>query len=378
MDLEFRPMNVPETVIRTFRAATGKDLPFATEVLSGRVKFRECVHDGQLAGHCVGNSATGEILSLSVAHSYRRQGIARKLLSLVVDLMRADGAQRIWLAAPRDSTLPAYRFYRALGWQPTGEQLTHGDEILELPIADRGDRMTAAAVDRPTAVIQPLTGPYGGTEQPLFADEISCADSILSTEVVQTLYETLGTDPEIIKARLGNLRSQDENPDIGQVRNAGSEWHRYKASLTDPIPVELRLLIGLTIHGTVAVKEALTPVGGKPGDIPFFVVHKQMEAELQSRWAKVDEQTGKVLLLDDPFTLMVFVVDALKLSFGMDRTLATKKMLEVHSSGSCVLELDPGTNVSDTCSRLNSEWRSVGLPLYCEPQRLSSATSLVQ
>jgi ribosomal protein S18 acetylase RimI-like enzyme len=148
MDLEYRPTKLPEHVIRSLRAATGKDLPFADDVLSGRVKFSECVHDGRLVGHCAGNSATGEILSLSVAHGYRRQGIARKLLSLVVDLLRAEGARRIWLAAPRDPTLPAYRFHRALGWQPTGERLTDCDEILELPMAV-SDHRIIAIVDPP-------------------------------------------------------------------------------------------------------------------------------------------------------------------------------------------------------------------------------------
>jgi ribosomal protein S18 acetylase RimI-like enzyme len=132
MDLEFRPYQLTDPDIRHLRAVTGKALPFAADVLSGRVKFRECVHDGRVIGHCIGNAATGEILGLSVDHAYRRQGIARKLLSQVVDLLRADGAGRIWLAAPSDSTLPAYRFYRALGWQPSGEQLAGGDEILEL------------------------------------------------------------------------------------------------------------------------------------------------------------------------------------------------------------------------------------------------------
>jgi hypothetical protein len=50
-----------------------------------------------------------------------------------------------------------------------------------------------------------------------------------------------------------------------------------------------------------------------------------------------------------------------KASFGSDHEFAMKRMLEVHKSGFSVLEIDPGTNVSDTCSRLNSEWRAVGL-----------------
>jgi ribosomal protein S18 acetylase RimI-like enzyme len=133
MDLEFRPTQLNGSRIQTLRAATGKDLPFAADVLSGRVKFRECVHDARVVGHCIGNSATGEIIGLSVEHSYRRQGIARKLLSLVVDLLRAEGAQRIWLVVPSDPSLPAYQFYRALGWRPTGKHLADGDEIIELP-----------------------------------------------------------------------------------------------------------------------------------------------------------------------------------------------------------------------------------------------------
>jgi ribosomal protein S18 acetylase RimI-like enzyme len=144
MDLQFRATQLTEARIQQLRAATGKDQPFAADVLSGRVKFRECVHDGRVVGHCIGNSATGEILGLSVDHSYRRQGIARKLLSLVVDLLRADGAQRIWLAAPSDPTLPAYRFYRAVGWHPTGTHLADGDEIIELHITNGGNQSSAA------------------------------------------------------------------------------------------------------------------------------------------------------------------------------------------------------------------------------------------
>ena len=133
MDLEFRHTLLTDADIRRLRAASGEDLPFAADVLAGRVKFRECVHDGRVVGHCIGNSATGEILGLSVDHGYRRQGIARQLLSQVVDLLLADGAQRIWLAAPGDSALPAHQFYRKLGWQPTGETLATDEITFELP-----------------------------------------------------------------------------------------------------------------------------------------------------------------------------------------------------------------------------------------------------
>ena len=41
----------------------------------------------------------------------------------------------------------------------------------------------------------------------------------------------------------------------------------------------------------------------------------------------------KVLLLNDDYTPMEFVVDVLEHIFGLDRTTATRVMLEVHTKG---------------------------------------------
>ena len=126
MQLEFREIRLPEVWRRTHG-----DTPVPSEVL--RMTGWECLDDSRVVGHCIADMATGEILGLSVNHSHRRQGIARKLLALLVERLHAAGAHRVWLAASRDVTLPAYQFYRALGWRPTGERLACGDEILEPP-----------------------------------------------------------------------------------------------------------------------------------------------------------------------------------------------------------------------------------------------------
>ena len=97
-----------------------------------RLKSWEGVVGANNVGHCTGNSVTGEIVSLSVATAYQRVGIGRKLLSLVVNELRVAGANRIWVEAPSDPIMPAYRFYRALGWRPTGERTPDGSDILEL------------------------------------------------------------------------------------------------------------------------------------------------------------------------------------------------------------------------------------------------------
>jgi ribosomal protein S18 acetylase RimI-like enzyme len=98
-----------------------------------RIKFWECVDESLVVGHCWGDIATGEIVSLGVRKNYECQGIGRKLLSLVVARLRAEGAQRIWLVAPATPILRAFGFYRALGWRPTGEQREGDSEVLELP-----------------------------------------------------------------------------------------------------------------------------------------------------------------------------------------------------------------------------------------------------
>jgi GNAT superfamily N-acetyltransferase len=63
---------------------------------------------------------------LAVLPHYEGMGIAKGLLSRVVDWLLTTGAQRVWLAASSEPTVRAYGFYRTLGWQP------NGDEILEL------------------------------------------------------------------------------------------------------------------------------------------------------------------------------------------------------------------------------------------------------
>jgi ribosomal protein S18 acetylase RimI-like enzyme len=106
--------------------------PTMADFVSGRMKMWECISDSQTIARCAGDSATGEIISLSVSPNYEGQGIGRQLLSIVVGWLRAQGKERIWLAAPADPSFRAYGFYRALVWRSTGEQNKDGSEILEL------------------------------------------------------------------------------------------------------------------------------------------------------------------------------------------------------------------------------------------------------
>jgi ribosomal protein S18 acetylase RimI-like enzyme len=69
---------------------------------------------------------------LAVLPDFEGRGIGIGLLDLVVGALRARGVGRIWLSASADPRIRAHGFYRANGWEPTGEILENGDQILVL------------------------------------------------------------------------------------------------------------------------------------------------------------------------------------------------------------------------------------------------------
>lgn len=119
---------------------------------------------------------------------------------------------------------------------------------------------------------------------------------------MQNLYKRLGTDPQVIKARLGHFPSSDPNAVVANIFAAQSVAQKDWGPLEVSVPLEIRLLAGLIIHGTAEMKGALTPRAGKPGDIPFFVIRQRTEAELRSLWPEGTDQTGNALLLNDSLT----------------------------------------------------------------------------
>lgn len=144
MSMEFREARLPDLKLPAgIRAAAearalllrlGIEFPVTQGdlLLIGRIKLWECADESKVIGHCSGDVATGEVLSLSVHPSYEGRGVGRMLLSLVVGWLQAEGVKRIWLVASSDPSQRAFGFYRELGWRPTGELVTNSSEILAL------------------------------------------------------------------------------------------------------------------------------------------------------------------------------------------------------------------------------------------------------
>jgi ATP-dependent Clp protease adaptor protein ClpS len=73
----------------------------------------------------------------------------------------------------------------------------------------------------------------------------------------------------------------------------------------------------------------------------------------------------RVLLLNDDYTPMEFVVDVLQRIFGMDRTKATRIMLEVHTRGKGVCGVYTHEIAETKVAQVNAYSRQHQHPLLC-------------
>ncbi|WP_176506173.1 MULTISPECIES: GNAT family N-acetyltransferase [Pseudomonas] len=92
--------------------------------------------DGRMIGYCFGDRNTGEIVVLALLPSYEARGIGKTLLAMMVDQLKNQGFNRLFLACSSDPNVRSYGFYRNLGWSPTGERDEFGDDILEIKLND--------------------------------------------------------------------------------------------------------------------------------------------------------------------------------------------------------------------------------------------------
>jgi len=73
----------------------------------------------------------------------------------------------------------------------------------------------------------------------------------------------------------------------------------------------------------------------------------------------------RVVMLNDDYTPMEFVVHVLESFFGMDRTLATRIMLEVHTKGKGVCGVFTHEIAETKVSQVNAYARENQHPLLC-------------
>ena len=77
----------------------------------------------------------------------------------------------------------------------------------------------------------------------------------------------------------------------------------------------------------------------------------------------------KVLLLNDDYTTMEFVVDVLKKVFGHSTLAATSIMLNIHNHGRGLAGIYTKEIAEAKISQVHSAARSRGFPLKCEMEK---------
>lgn len=77
----------------------------------------------------------------------------------------------------------------------------------------------------------------------------------------------------------------------------------------------------------------------------------------------------KVLMFNDDYTPMDFVVEVLELFFGMNREQATKVMLTVHTEGKAVCGLFTRDIAETKAMQVNQYARESQHPLLCEIEK---------
>lgn len=97
-----------------------------------------------------------------------------------------------------------------------------------------------------------------------------------------------------------------------------------------------------------------------------MVIKKQDESVLESEVTRVKPPPlYKVMLLNDDFTPMDFVVTVLQKFFGMDREQATRVMLKVHREGVGVCGVFPRDIAATKVEQVIAYARQHQHPLAC-------------
>lgn len=92
---------------------------------------------------------------------------------------------------------------------------------------------------------------------------------------------------------------------------------------------------------------------------------KQENISLLERSKTKPPKLYKVILMNDDFTTMEFVIEVLKLFFLMNQERATQVMLKIHNEGSAVCGIYPNDIAETKVTQVSAFAKQHGHPLRC-------------
>ena len=95
---------------------------------------------------------------------------------------------------------------------------------------------------------------------------------------------------------------------------------------------------------------------------------KQENVNLLERSKTKPPKLYKVILLNDDFTTMEFVIEVLRIFFSMGQERATQVMLKIHNEGSAVCGVYPKDIAETKVSQVSEFAKQHGHPLRCQTE----------
>ncbi len=95
---------------------------------------------------------------------------------------------------------------------------------------------------------------------------------------------------------------------------------------------------------------------------------RQENVNLLERSKTKPPKLYKVVLLNDDFTTMEFVIEVLRVFFSMGQERATQVMLQIHNEGSAVCGVYPKDIAETKVSQVSSFAKQHGHPLRCHTE----------
>jgi ATP-dependent Clp protease adaptor protein ClpS len=95
---------------------------------------------------------------------------------------------------------------------------------------------------------------------------------------------------------------------------------------------------------------------------------KQENVNLLERSKTKPPKLYKVILMNDDFTTMEFVVEVLKVFFSMGQERATQVMLQIHNEGSAVCGVYPKDIAETKVTQVSEFATQHGHPLRCRTE----------
>lgn len=92
---------------------------------------------------------------------------------------------------------------------------------------------------------------------------------------------------------------------------------------------------------------------------------RQENVNLLERSRTKPPKMYKVILLNDDFTTMEFVIEVLKTFFSMNQERATQVMLQIHNEGSAICGVYPKDIAETKVTRVSEFAKQHGHPLRC-------------